>query len=779
MLGAEVFDPMEFHDLSSLDAYSKLSTPIWVFDLDGFSIWWANDKALELWQADTLYELQERNFFSNGKPVQLRLESIFAAAENSGPVIDSWTLDLSGEPKKVVVACHSIRITKKQRALLIEAKGFSDDLIDPETIRVAEASRVAQFLISTFTLDGELIAQNPSSADCYKNFVSKNGKRNFAERINEPLLAEQLLNRLREGEEFALEADVLTSFGKRRHLVSARKGRDPISGELVAVVAEQDVTNFVALRRHHEQENSALTEKVDQRTQELELSQKRYQIALATAAIWDWELSSRDFFLSSTFWRMLGFDAPENNAKFQRQGLFGLSELMVLEQRRSFIELLTLYLKDPTKPLRFEFCVIDANGKNVWIRAEGNCIAGRNGRAVRSVGLLTEITDEKLLEEKFLASQRLEAVGQLTGGIAHDFNNILTVILGNAELQKENGNSDPELMDEVISAVKRGAELTSHLLAFSRKQALNPCWLDIGQLLEAMKSSLLRTLGEDISIKVSVPKDTWKIFVDPNQMQSAILNLAINARDAMESPGTIKFECENHVVGSSAPTGLPELPTGSFVALRVTDNGVGMTESTRTLAFEPFFTTKEVGKGSGLGLSMVSGFAKQSGGACDIISKIGFGTTVTLTLPAGHGEPSSNKPKKLALKRGAGQLVHLVDDDALVRSAIAKQIKLLGYRVTWSENGVSVLKLLESGKMPDFLLIDVVLAGGITGPDLVKEVRAVHPDLPLCLMSGHPGVSITAIEASGLSFLNKPFVLSELSDVLTKGLTSKRAHSNQ
>ena len=253
------------------------------------------------------------------------------------------------------------------------------------------------------------------------------------------------------------------------------------------------------------------------------------------------------------------------------------------------------------------------------------------------VGVVRDLTDRKKAEALLVQAQKMEAVGQLSGGIAHDFNNLLTVILGNAEVLADSLKARPDLeamINSVMLAAERGGELTQRLLAFSRRQTLQPTNIDCSRLVQRMQQLLRRTLRENVAIRIEVEDGLWSAFADPGQLESAILNLSLNAQDAMPNGGSLTIATENMALDSSYQTLNPEVPPGRYVMIAVTDTGTGMPPEVKARVFEPFFTTKEVGKGSGLGLSMVYGFVKQSNGHVSIYSETGLGTTIRLYLPA-------------------------------------------------------------------------------------------------------------------------------------------------
>jgi nitrogen-specific signal transduction histidine kinase len=382
------------------------------------------------------------------------------------------------------------------------------------------------------------------------------------------------------------------------------------------------------------------------------------------------------------------------------------------------------------------------------------------------VGIIHDLTERKHTEEQLVQAQKMEAVGQLSGGIAHDFNNLLTVIVGNAEILSEALTVRPDLKklaDTIVSAGERGAELTQRLLAFSRRQTLQPAEVDCNRLVGGMKQILDRTLKEDISVTTTTEANLWTALADPAQLESAILNLALNSQDAMPNGGTLNVMTSNVQLDEQYQDRAPEVPPGRYVAVTVTDDGTGMPSEVRDRAFEPFFTTKEVGKGSGLGLSMVYGFVKQSNGHVTIYSEVGLGTTVRLYLPAA-GDPREMRgiePLQMedtAVAAGK-ETILVVEDDPFVRGYAVSTITSLGYRVVAAMNGLEALSRLSSGDDIRLMFSDIVMPGGMNGLELLEKARTLRPDLKVLLTSGYALETLGARGRlpPGTSFLNKPY----------------------
>jgi PAS domain S-box-containing protein len=400
-------------------------------------------------------------------------------------------------------------------------------------------------------------------------------------------------------------------------------------------------------------------------------------------------------------------------------------------------------------------------------------------------GSITDISARKRAEEEHRAmagqlaqAQKMQALGQLTGGIAHDFNNLLTVIIGSLALIEMEGLAPSvvrEMAQHAEAAAQRAAALTQRLLAFSRRQPLRPQSIDPRALLSGMEVLLRRTLPESIEISVAIEKHTWLCEADPVQLESAVLNLSINARDAMPRGGSLRISARNASVEPPSSLEPEGLAAGEYVLISVADTGTGMAPDVLAQAFEPFFTTKGVGQGSGLGLSMVYGFAKQSGGHVKILSEMGKGTDVQLHLP--RSARSASSPGLLpvtAPSSGAGQLLLVVEDDPGVRQLVCEMLRRLGYQTLAAEDGRSALNLLSQRHDVDLMLTDMALPGGMSGAELVGHVRAERPRLPVLFMTGYSNDAVANEHPAlqDVQLLPKPFSRSALAAAVREALRS-------
>ncbi|MBX5138211.1 response regulator [Rhizobium lentis] len=394
------------------------------------------------------------------------------------------------------------------------------------------------------------------------------------------------------------------------------------------------------------------------------------------------------------------------------------------------------------------------------------------------VRVAAEIADRQQAEAALRQSQKMESIGKLTGGVAHDFNNLLQVISGNLQLLgkdvAENGRAR-ERISNALAAVERGSRLASQLLAFGRRQALEPKVVNIGRLVTGMDDMLRRALGEEIEVETIVSGGLWNTFADPAQIENALLNLAINSRDAMGGVGKLTIEVGNAFLDDSYSRTHPEVKAGQYVVLAVTDTGSGMTQEVMEQAFEPFFSTKPEGKGTGLGLSMVYGFVKQSGGHVKIYSEIGEGTTVKLYLARSLRSEDRAAAADNLPATGGTETILVAEDDEGVRATVVEMLSDLGYYVLKAKDAQSALTVIESGAHIDLLFTDVVMPGPLRSPELARMARQRLPDIAVLYTSGYTENSIVhgGRLDPGLELLSKPYTREELARKIRQVLANR------
>jgi PAS domain S-box-containing protein len=415
----------------------------------------------------------------------------------------------------------------------------------------------------------------------------------------------------------------------------------------------------------------------------------------------------------------------------------------------------------PVLNRRIELQALHRSGKAFPVELTIMALNTDRGRVFSA--FIRDLTERRRAEEHLRQAQKMEAVGQLTGGVAHDFNNLLTVIIGSLELAGGRTANDPQLIDlinQALSAADKGAALTHRLLAFSRLQALQPTNTDLNQIVTGMTDLLRRTLGEQVEIDTRLNEELWTALADRSQVESALLNLAINSRDAMPGGGKLTIETANAPLDADYAARNAEVTPGDYIVLAVSDTGVGMPPEVVERAFEPFFTTKDIGKGSGLGLSMIYGFAKQSGGHLKIYSELGHGTTVRLYLPrAGGLQASVPAPGTPSEGQRGSETILVVEDDADVRRLAVAQLRSLGYRVLEAPDGMRAIALLKDDESIDLLFTDVIMPGGMTGRQLAEEGCRLRPGMKVLFTSGYTQNSIVHQGKldHGVHLLSKPY----------------------
>ena len=401
-----------------------------------------------------------------------------------------------------------------------------------------------------------------------------------------------------------------------------------------------------------------------------------------------------------------------------------------------------------------------------------------NGKMLAAA--VRDITERKKMEERLNQAMKLEAVGRLTGGMAHDFNNLLGIVIGNVELALEADGIQARSrrnLDNALTASRRGAELTRSLLAFARRQPLDPTRVDLNKDLMDLLNILGRTLGDNVEVMTSLGTDVWPVIADPAQLDSSILNLANNARDAMPDGGKLSFTTRNVHLEESDVENSPEVAPGDYVLLEITDTGVGITPDALEKVIEPFFTTKGVGHGTGLGLSMVYGFAKQSGGHITIYSEAGKGTTVRLYLPraAVSLQAAEKGESRKGSVEGGTETILVVEDNAALRETVTAQLELLGYRVIDCDGPAAALKILRSDTPLDVLHTDIVMPGGLSGYELVEEAARLRPGIKILMTSGFADEMLNRKDKvpPGVHFLAKPHRFIDLAAAIRKVIAEK------
>lgn len=552
----------------------------------------------------------------------------------------------------------------------------------------------------------------------------------------------ELINYTKSGDEFWIELDIVPvadKTGRYTHWVSV----------------ERDVTE----RKRAEEATR--------------INQERFRmLAKATNdVIWDWDLVEGAVWWNENLHAHFGYDPAEIEP-----GPESWMNRIHPEDKDRVLESIDAVISGSESHWQDEYRFLHVDGHPVQVVDRGFVIRDLQGNAIRMLGSMIDVSHQREMEGRLRQAQKLEAVGHLTGGVAHDFNNLLTIILGNAETLSEELSDKQQLRmlaDMTATAAERGAELINRLLAFSRKQALEPRVLDVGSLIYGMESLLRRTLAENIDIEIVRGGGLWRVEIDAGQLESALLNLALNARDAMPGGGHLTIEITNAALDDDYVASEPEVKAGQYVLITVSDSGAGMPASVLNRVFEPFYTTKEIGKGSGLGLSMVYGYVKQSGGHIRIYSELGVGTSVKLYFPRVHKEADQHGlDRSGSAIVGGVEKILVVEDDPLVREHLVARLAGLGYKVVSSDTGPRALRLLEQTSDVDLLLTDIVLPGGMNGREVAEAARFIRPDLKVLFTSGYTENAIVhhgRLDV-GVELLGKPYRREQLAAKVRKVL---------
>lgn len=488
--------------------------------------------------------------------------------------------------------------------------------------------------------------------------------------------------------------------------------------------------------------------------------------AVSGVGVWTYEVSSDCFYCDEGVSELYGIDPAQGAMGIKR------SEFLANVHPDDLVSLRKTMAGGLVNSgdLELEYRIIHPGGVVRWVLSRGHTYFNSAGDPVRRTGVGVEMTAQRLLEQQLRQSQKMEAVGQLTGGLAHDFNNLLTGIMGSLEmLRLRVGQGRLEQLERYFEAAqgasRRAAALTHRLLAFSRRQTLEPMATDVNALINGMLELIGSTIGPQIHIDIQNEADLWLTQVDPNQLENALLNLCINARDAMALGGTLTIGTGNCNLTAKAAAEL-EVPPGDYLTLSVSDTGSGMSGEVIAHAFDPFFTSKPTGKGTGLGLSMIYGFVRQSGGSIQIQSRLEVGTTMTLYLPRSTLSVSADatapaRPEALA---GRGETVLVIDDEPTVRMLISEVLEDLGYTALNAADGAEGLQLLQSARRIDLLVTDVGLPGGLNGRQVADAGRSLRHDLKVLFITGYAHNALLWEEQldPGMHLLTKPFSMDDL-----------------
>lgn len=519
--------------------------------------------------------------------------------------------------------------------------------------------------------------------------------------------------------------------------------------------------------------NRALRYEVAARTRDLRRSEERFALAEAGSneVIWDWELATGRTYCSPRFGELFGHDPTDMGDRIENwQKLVHPQDLPAVQ------DALEAHLAGRTPRYACEYRLKHKDGSWRTVLARAQALRDKTGKPYRMAGSVADVTAQRAVEKQLVQAQKMEAVGQLTGGLAHDFNNRLAAIVTCLELLEDEVADNAAARDLIASALRsadRGTDLTRRLLVFSRSNELRPTSVDVNRTIMDMSELLRRTLRESIAVETIAADRLWAANVDPGQLENAILNLALNARDAMPEGGKLTLETANVELDQDYVAQHADVRVGQYVMLAVTDTGMGMTPEVLSHAFEPFFTTKGMGRGSGLGLSMIYGFVTGSGGHVKIYSEPGIGTTVKMFLPRALQVEAAVPAQPLPARERKGvETILVVEDDGEVCDKVEKLLRSLGYGVLVAQDGPSALAALQSPTPIDLLLTDVGLPHGMNGAELARLARERLPDLGIVFMSGYTQGAFRAngLLEEGAELLSKPFRRSDLERAIRRVL---------
>ncbi|WP_168199253.1 ATP-binding protein [Pseudorhodobacter turbinis] len=872
-------------DISSLSILETLAAPIWIFDLDQHAIWWGNAAALAFWNVDSLDALKAHDFSSDSATTRQRLRQMAYDPRMKSDEPETWILYPNDTPVTALVKLQPVTFAQGRVGLLAEVTNRPSAGFDIQTARIAETIRYSGVILSMFSLSGRLIAQNPEAFECYG--ASQGTDDDLASRFDNRDLAQDLLQSVNQSSVFSAELEVPGNTPKRTHHIKAHRGRDPATGEFVAVIAESDISDLVRLRRELSDLNMNLEQRVLERSEALRISEERFSLAMRGAkdGLWDRNFETGTTYVSPRCYEILGTGPneilldtetylalihPEDRARVEatfmdpepvertvreaeyrvrhkdghwvdlleraflviRDGkpvrmvgtsidiserkrherkMTRLMEILVeggqalplgiafydpdlklvmnnqlyadmqpqdgpvLERGTHFREILESSAKDiaKTKGYNSPQAYINDRLQSARIAPHSWTHEQANGRIIVAteiptsgngvISLFEDVTQERTQQKQLQQAQKMEAIGQLTGGVAHDFNNLLAVIMGNLELlQNEIETQLPDvnteetnaLIDAALASVKHGADLTSNMLAYARKARLKPVVIDLNKAISETERWMRRTIVSTIQIETVFQGGVWPVQVDQSSLQSALVNLILNARDAMEGSGRLTIETANLRIDESyLDTRSETIPPGRYVMVAVSDTGPGISPDVIGQIYDPFFSTKEVGKGTGLGLSMVEGFVKQSGGMIRVYSEPGSGTSFKLFFnaqaPTGGASKQPPIPQQ-AMKSALNARAHILiaEDQPEVMDVLKKTLASAGYNVTTAGNGDTAFEHFESDPGIDLVLTDIVMPGRLQGPGLAKECRQIRPEIPFIFLSGY--ASEATVHGNGL-----------------------------
>lgn len=547
--------------------------------------------------------------------------------------------------------------------------------------------------------------------------------------------------------------------------------------------AKQTAERLVESEARLRDSNEALAQRVVERTTALRASENLARLALSAVGgvgVWTYDIVADRFFYDANIAAIYDIDAANGEAGISRDRFLA----NVHEEDRAELRKVMASGLSNAGDVELEYRLVHADGSIHWVLSRGHTYFDAAGQAIRRTGVGVDMTSQRETEQQLRQAQKMEAVGQLTGGIAHDFNNLLQGITGSLDIIEtriaSGRHTDLERwLAGAKTSARRAAALTHRLLAFSRRQPISPRTVEANPLVLSMKELLRRTLGEQIMLEMNLADDLWPTRCDSNQLESALLNLAINARDAMPTGGKLRIATRNVDLREQRVANIQGATAGEYVCVSVTDTGIGMSDDTIAKAFEPFFTTKALGQGTGLGLSMIYGFARQSDGHVQITSELDHGSTISIYLPrlldtyedvpkSSEAEPSG----KRWLRNGK---VLIIEDEPVVRELVVEVVNELGFATVEAADGQSGLDLIRRPGKLDLLITDIGLPG-LNGRQVADAARLIRPELKILFMTGYAqnAAGSSGFIQQGMALITKPFPNEGLADSIHRLLDEQR-----
>jgi PAS domain S-box-containing protein len=547
--------------------------------------------------------------------------------------------------------------------------------------------------------------------------------------------------------------------------------------------------NSQRAERELQELNQTLEQRAEERARQLAISQTQLQeteqrFRLLVEGVMDYAIFMLDREGCIVNWN----PGAARIKGYAREEVIGrhLSTFYTADERNAGVPWKALEIARQTGKYEAEGWRVRKDGSTFWASVVINALKDANGAVIGFAKITRDLTERRAADERARQAQKMEAIGHLTGGVAHDFNNLLTIIVGNLEtVQRQASEPAAEIArirraaDNAMKGARRAEALTQRLLAFSRQQPLEPKPTDLGRLVSGMSDLLRRTLGEQVTVETVLGGGVWRAHADPNQLELAILNLAVNSRDAMPNGGKLTIETANVYLDEKYASLQTEVLPGKYVMIAVTDTGEGMTADVVARAFDPFFTTKDVGHGTGLGLSQVYGFVKQSRGHVKIYSEVGEGTTIKIYLPRAHSALAAEDAAidDVPVSGAAHETILVVEDDADVRTYSCESLRELGYNVLEAETGQAGLDLLERHPDVRVLFTDIGLPGGLNGRQLAERAVKLRPDLKVLFTTGYARNAIVhgGRLDPGVELLTKPFTQAALAAKLRDIIDARRS----